>query len=247
MLFFLFFGCSVLIKTPSEKGCEEAAAAFSTCASLSDQLEAPYTYDELAASVACNSQPDCLGTYFSCVAQAFSMHDCSTEEGADDAISAAKLCELPTHDSETCPIEEYLPDDDCGGVAPVIQEVTCSYTGIQFSENDNADLPSMNISVRVTDPDGDLTSYRLQVHVDDQIDGFVSEGARDFSFEGQTSAGICDTDESNLGIDLYLKGGFPYYSTTYEWFFSVEDASGMESASFMAVCTTPNEEGQGPQ
>ena len=247
MYLFFLFGCSVLIKTQAEKGCEEAAAGFAACAELSAQLEMPYTYDELSASVACDRQPECLGPYFSCVADAFSAHDCSTEDGADSAIAASKMCVLPEHDEETCPIAQYLPDEDCGGVNPVIQEVTCTYTGIQFSENDNADLPSMNISVRVTDPDGDLTSYRLQLHVDDQLDGLISAGARDFAFEGMTSAGICDTDESNLGIDLYLKGGFPYYSTEYEWFFVVEDASGLASSEFMTVCTTPNEQGEPPQ
>ena len=237
----------MLIKTPSEQVCESAASTFASCAALSDQLEVPYTYDELSASAACSLQPDCLEMYFACVTTAFSSYDCSTEDGAQSAISDAKLCELPEHHDETCPIEQYLPDDDCGGTAPVIEQIECTYTGIQFSSQDQEELPSMNISVRVTDIDGDLTGYRLLLHVDDELDGIVSSAAREFSFEGTTSAGVCDTDESNLGIDLYLKGGFPHYSTTYEWFFTVEDVSGLSSAQTMKVCTTPDEAGEPPQ
>jgi|GEM_PF-4248865 len=246
IFWFIVQGCNVLIKTPSEKSCEDAAAAFSTCAQLSDQLEAPYTYNELSAAVACESQPDCLQPYLRCVAESFSSYDCATEDGASAAIAAAKLCELPTHDPISCPISQYLPDEDCGGVAPTIQEITCSYNGIQYSPNDNADLPAMNISVRVTDPDGDLTAYHMELHIDDELDGMIGETARDYSFEGLTSTGLCDTDESNLGIDIYLKGGFPYYSTAYEWFFVVEDAAGLSSTSFMTVCTTPDEAGNPP-
>ena len=79
--------------------------------------------------------------------------------------------------------------------------------------------------------------------VDDEIDGIVGGGAREFSFEGTTSAGVCDTDESNLGIDIYLKGGFPYFETMYEWYFIVEDASALSSTQVMKVCTTPDEMG----
>ena len=243
----MLYGCDVLVKTSSEQLCASAASSFAECAAISDQLEAPYTYDELAASAACSVQPGCLEEYFACVSQAFSTYDCSTEEGALDAISEAKFCTLPEHDDQTCPIEEYLPDTDCGGTAPVIQEIACTYTGMQYSQQDQQELPSMNISVRVTDTDGDLTGYRLLLSVDDELDGVVGVGAREFTFEGTTSAGVCDTDESNLGIDLYLKGGFPYHSTSYEWFFIVEDVLGLSSTQVMEVCTTPDEQGRPPQ
>ena len=151
------------------------------------------------------------------------------QEGTDDAMSKVADCVLPAHDPETCNIEQYLPNEDCGGVTPVIQEVTCSYPGMTFSPNDGEEFPLINISVRVTDPDGDLTSYTMQLQVDDQIDGVVSTGARSYDLSGTPSDGICDTDESNIGIDFFLKGGFPYYATTYEWFFTVQDASGLSS------------------
>ena len=247
MFFLWLYGCNVLLKTASEKSCESAASSFASCAAISDQISIPYTYDELSASVACSVQPDCLEMYFACVSRAFSTHDCSTENGAQDAISEVQRCELPEHNDETCPIEQYLPDDDCGGTPPVIQEIECTYKGIQFSQQDQEELPAMDISVRVTDTDGDLTGYHLLLHVDDELDGVVGSGARAFSFEGTTSAGTCDTDESNLGIDLYLKGGFPHYSTVYEWFFTVEDVSGLRSMQVMKVCTTPDEMGENPQ
>ena len=153
---------------------------------------------------------------------------------------------LPEHHPEDCPIEQYLPDDDCGGTTPTILSVTCSYPGIQYSINDDADLPSMNITVHTSDPDGDLTQYNLSLWVDTEIDGTASEEARFFSFDGETSIGVCDTDASYLGIDIYLKGGFPEFDTSYEWTFIVEDAAGLTSAPYTAMCTTPNENGDSP-
>ena len=158
-------------------------------------------------------------------------------------MSKISDCELPEHDPITCPIEQYLPSDDCGGTAPVVQEVVCEYPGMQYSENDGEILPVVNINIRVTDPDGDLTSYELTIEVDAEMDGVVSQNARSYELSGETSDGICDTDESNLGIDLYLKGGFPYHSTEYEWYFVVKDASGMASQQFMHRCMMPDQQG----
>ena len=58
MFFLILSGCNVLIKTPSEQVCESAASTFASCAALSDQLEIPYTYDELSASAACSLQKE---------------------------------------------------------------------------------------------------------------------------------------------------------------------------------------------
>ena len=235
--------CNLLIKTPVEEGCAEAAESFSSCSDLSGELETPYEYDTLIVASVCDGQPACLSSYFSCVADAFSSADCSTEEGANAALASSELCMLPEEDPETCPIAQFLPDEECGGIAPTIQEVTCTYNGMQYSQSDNMELPSMTISVRATDPDGDLTSYRLQMFVDRVIDGELGEGARDFVFEDVTSSGVCDTDESNLSIDIFIKGGFPSFSTPYEWFFVVEDVAGLPSNMLMETCTTPDENG----
>ena len=245
-LLFSLCGCRQLRKISTEADCTTAARAFSECSAISPNIDAPYTYNEITAAATCQVQPDCLDDYFACVTQAFSQGDCSTEEGSDATLTQVRLCPLPEHHPEDCPIEQYLPDDDCGGTTPTILSVTCSYPGIQYSINDDADLPSMNITVHTSDPDGDLTQYNLSLWVDTEIDGTASEEARFFSFDGETSIGVCDTDASYLGIDIYLKGGFPEFDTSYEWTFIVEDAAGLTSAPYTAMCTTPNENGDSP-
>ncbi|MEC7986099.1 MAG: hypothetical protein VX278_13125 [Myxococcota bacterium] len=245
-LLFLLLGCRQLRKSSTELSCEDAALAYNTCAEESPLLDSPVDYSSITASLACQSQPNCLGDYFSCVARSLQSSDCSTEEGTDAAMLLVSDCILPPHDPETCDIEQYLPNEDCGGAAPIIQEVVCSYPGMTYSPNDGEVLPLININVRVTDTDGDLTAYAMTLQVDSEIDGAVSTGARSYDLSGTTSDGICDTDESNIAIDFFLKGGFPYYSTTYELFFVVEDASGLSSPVYVQQCTMPDENGNPP-
>ena len=50
-------------------------------------------------------------------------------------------------------------DDDatCGGAAPIIDDLTCINSGLNYSEDEGIDLPTITIMSHVTDADEDLT------------------------------------------------------------------------------------------
>ena len=242
------FACRQIFKTPSAMNCQDAADAFAQCAAISPSIEPPTSYNSITAALACDGQPDCLADYFTCIATAFQSSDCSTEEGSDAAMQAASDCVLPESDPQECPVDDLIgPPSVCGGTAPIIENVSCSYPGIQYSSADDMDLPLLQILVEAADIDGDLTSYILHLEIDSAIDGEVTPGAREYTVDGQTSDGTCDTDGTNITLDFYIKGGFPAYETAYEFFFVVEDITGLRSPQYRQVCTTPDAAGNPPQ
>ena len=239
-------GCRDLFKPPSVLGCEEAAEAFNECSSVSPSIQAPSSYNSLIAAYACDGQPDCLADYFNCIGSAFSSTDCSTEEGSTEAMERALECTLPEDDPAVCPIDEYLLPEECGGTPPVVEQVTCSYPGIEFSPSEQLDLPVLNLLIQTSDMDGDLGQYILEILVDPTIDGVLSPEARDYMVSGETSVRECDTVGTDIELDFYIKGGFPNYATEYEWYFTVEDLSGLKSDQYMTLCHTPDQEGNPP-
>ena len=57
--------------------------------------------------------------------------------------------------------------ESCGGAPPVITELSCENTGLQFYPDANADLPTFTVRAMVTDEDADLTSYTMVIKFDD--------------------------------------------------------------------------------
>ena len=135
--------------------------------------------------------------------------------------------------------------ESCGGAEPVISELSCENTGLQFYPDANADLPTFTVRAQVTDEDADLTSYTMIIKFDNVLDNALDENAEELTISGSMSSTACSVDEGNIGASIYLQGGPPDYDTTYEWYVSVLDAAGERSETDMIVCTTPDAEGNG--
>lgn len=138
-------------------------------------------------------------------------------------------------------------DDDatCGGAAPVIDELTCINSGLNYSEDEGRDLPTITIMSHVTDADEDLTGYSILVKFDDGVDGVLSDDAEEVSVSGALQGDLCAVPEADIGVRLYLRGGPPLPSTTYEWHITPFDAAGERGETEIIVCTTPDENGEG--
>ena len=133
----------------------------------------------------------------------------------------------------------------CAGNAPVIAELSCENTGLQFYADAGMDLPTFTIRAQVTDADADFTSYSMLISFDRDIDNALSETAEDLTVTGSLSSTECSVSEADIGATIFLQGGPPDYSMTYEWYVAVFDSAGDRSETEMIVCTTPDEEGNG--
>ena len=135
--------------------------------------------------------------------------------------------------------------ETCAGTPPVIDEVACENTGLQFYPDEGRDLPTFTIRSQVSDADADFTSYTMRISFDRSIDNALEEGAEELTVTGSLSSTDCSVSEADIGATIFLQGGEPAYSTTYEWYISVFDSAGDRSEPAMIVCTTPDEEGNG--
>ena len=133
---------------------------------------------------------------------------------------------------------------NCSGTAPVIQEIICENTGLATENDTQETLPTFTLSASVTDEDGDMTSYKMLIEFDDQMDNELSDDAFDFDISGTVSEDSCNVSEADIGTRIFIKGGQPALATSYEWYVTVFDAAGLRSETEMVVCTTPNAEGE---
>ena len=147
--------------------------------------------------------------------------------------------------AQEAPDITITPTESCGGAPPVITELSCENTGMQFYPDANADLPTFTVRALVTDEDADLTSYTMIIKFDDVIDNALDESAEELTISGSMGSDACSVDDGNIGASIYLQGGPPDYSTEYEWYVSVLDAAGERSETEMIVCTTPDADGNG--
>ena len=135
-------------------------------------------------------------------------------------------------------------DDSCGGQAPIVDSLTCSNTGIQYSP-DNGDLPTFSLQIHATDDDGDLDSYTAQIYFDTELDGQIGTDAETLITTGTVSQEPCTIDEATINLTIFLQGGAPNYETEYEWHVELIDSLGEVSEPYGTVCTTPNSDGEG--
>ena len=135
--------------------------------------------------------------------------------------------------------------ETCGGTAPVIEELSCENTGMQFYPDAGIDLPTFTIRAKISDEDADITSYTMLIEFDDVIDNSLDDHAQDLTITGTLGSNACSVSQGDIGASVYLQGGPPYHSTEYEWYVSIFDAAGERSQADMIVCTTPNESGVG--
>ena len=162
------------------------------------------------------------------------------------SISLALLaCTDDQKEDEVPPLSATGDDSSCGGNAPVIDDLTCINSGLNYSEDEGIDLPTLTIMSHVTDIDEDLTGYTMLVKFDDGIDGVLSENAEELSVSGALQGELCAVPEADIGVRLYLRGGPPLANTAYEWHITPFDAAGERGETEIIVCTTPDENGEG--
>jgi len=136
-------------------------------------------------------------------------------------------------------------DPECSGTPPVVQEVSCVNTGVQPHYETGEDTVTMQIWANVTDEDGDLTYYTLELFYDDEIDGEIDTSSSAFApSNGAVEADECEAGEVDLGLTLYLPGGDPAFDTEYEWGYVVTDGGGLSSEVGITTCYTPTSEGE---
>lgn len=133
----------------------------------------------------------------------------------------------------------------CEGTPPVVTEVTCENTGLQPHFETGADTPTLLIMANVTDADGDLDYYAIQLFYDDVVDGAVDTSSSTFSpSNGALGGDPCESPSANLGLTLYLTGGDPAWDTEYEWGMVISDGASLESEPGIVVCCTPTSDGE---
>ena len=140
---------------------------------------------------------------------------------------------------------EITESETCAGNPPVIDEISCENTGLQYYPDEGRDLPTFTIRAQVSDEDADFTTYTMKISFDQTIDNALEEGAEDLTVTGSLSGEDCSVSQADIGATIFLQGGAPAYSTTYEWYVSVFDSAGDRSDAAMIVCTTPDEDGNG--
>jgi hypothetical protein len=139
--------------------------------------------------------------------------------------------------------------EDCEGTPPTVVSVTCTNRGMLPDPETSVEMPAMNMNIHLDDEDGDLDQYRLELYLDDTIDGTVDTSDSPFGpLVGALEAEECAGFGAEINLTLYLQGGTPAYDTWYEWGLVVTDANGYVSDTFIVECGTPKEDGSdGPE
>ncbi|MEC7946232.1 MAG: hypothetical protein VX265_01615 [Myxococcota bacterium] len=132
----------------------------------------------------------------------------------------------------------------CEGTVPVVDAVSCANTGIQPHYETGEDTVTMALRVEISDEDGDLHQYRMEIFLDEEIDGTVAASDSPFGPVNQTlDVDECAGFEANVELTLYLSGLNPAYDTHYDWGVVVTDAAGYASDIAVVDCITPTEDG----
>ena len=132
----------------------------------------------------------------------------------------------------------------CEGTIPVVNALSCVNTGILPHYETGEDTVTMKLVIDMSDADGDLHQYRMEIFLDDEVDGVVSSSDSPFGPVNQTlNVEECAGFEAGVELTLYLTGLNPAYDTEYDWGIILTDAAGYESDMFVTSCITPAEDG----
>lgn len=158
-------------------------------------------------------------------------------------------CDRPTSDDTSAP-PELITDSggasggSCEGEPPVVDEIWCVNSGIKPHYETGVDTVTMQVWTAVSDLDGDLTSYALQIFYDEEVDGAVDTSITNFNpVYGTLDNPECSATSVELGLTLYLTGDSPDYDTLYDWGVVVTDAYGLTSETGVTECWTPTSDG----
>ena len=118
-------------------------------------------------------------------------------------------CDRPSSDDTSTPPD--LITDSGGAVEivvgerPVVDDIWCVNSGIKPHYETDVDTVTMQIWTAVSDLDGDLTSYALQIFYDEEVDGAVDTSVTNFNPVYSTLDNPeCSATSVELGLTLYL-------------------------------------------
>ena len=159
---------------------------------------------------------------------------CSDKGGTDDSSAPPDLL-----------IDTDGPGNtDCEGAVPVVEDIWCENSGVKPHYETGEDTVTMQVWTSVSDTDGDLTSYSLQIFYDDEVDSAVDTDVTNFNpVYGSVDSDDCTASDAELGLTLYLTGDNPDFDTLYDWGVVVTDAAGLESEVAVTTCWTPTSDG----
>lgn len=161
-----------------------------------------------------------------------------SDKGEGDGVPLPKTGERDTADGEAV----------CGGVAPEISELTVGngglydYSGVADCDDDEDCIyPSAEVSLDVTDNDGDIHQYIIDIWFDDVVDGAVDTTG---GFQLLGSKGEACEVTADLFSNLLAVGTGPLpYNTELEFAAQITDAEGLTSNIAIGSGFTPNEDG----
>lgn len=149
---------------------------------------------------------------------------------------------------ETAPPLDTLAHDTVDycppGVPPVISEVLVENGGL--ADFDGETLPTVLVSAVVSDEDGDISSYKLDIWYDDTVDGSVEQGSTNtFQGLGTLKDGECTAPAGTVGLQVGLSPDATIaFNTLYEWGAIVTDDNLLSSEMVTGSGYTPTESGE---
>ena len=116
--------------------------------------------------------------------------------------------------------------------------------GLKEPEPGATALPTLLMSLFITDEDQDLNSMQVEIYFDEDVDGAVS--TQEVIYPPVTiplSQDTCLDAEATVNIDVFVNGVSPRYNQAYEWGVLVRDANNDASELYVFECITPFENG----
>jgi len=142
-------------------------------------------------------------------------------------------------------------DTNCGDTDPEVYDISITNNGMmEFGEGSQVtEWPSILIEVSANDPDGDLTSFILDVWYDTNPDGDVSTGATNVVHRVDTVGGEDCSVEAATGSSILAITGNPPMDQLVEFGAIITDLEGHESndgVPFTETFHTPDADGNVP-
>jgi len=139
---------------------------------------------------------------------------------------------------------------ECGGVEPVIETLRVANGGlydfssvIDCADDEDCVYPSVEVTLDVTDVDGDLHQYIIDIWFDDVVDGSVDTSSGGFQLLGSSRGDPCQVTAESFGNLLAVGTGPLPFNTEIEFAAQITDAEGLTSDIAVASGFTPNSDG----
>jgi len=138
---------------------------------------------------------------------------------------------------------------ECGGAAPEIGSLNITNGGlydfstvIDCADTEDCVYPAANVTLNVTDDDGDLHQYIIDIWFDEVVDGDVDTSSGGFELLGSKGE-PCEVSAESFGNLLAVGTGPLPYDTEMEFAAQITDADGLVSNIAVASGFTPKSDG----